>query len=358
MAYSKSFTNLINRIKDSRNEDLNFVGLGNPDAKILFISKECAIDRSDTRGKLFYEAEQTLNAKYWDRDINDIDSYNLPEWFNPSKPYEGAVCVKAIRDEDGSICNNGTTGTWICYQKITDGFFGNVFSENNNVDFYKDSFITELSCVENKYGSYSNATKTSINDRCYELLSDDFYRSFPIVIMNCGRYVKDYDINICKVFNQKYKTTRKYDDGWMRIYENDGRILLLTPFLASCPDSYLDRIVRTLRRFVEKQKLDYCVYYDGSNKSIDKHIFAYYERCWIWQLFLYGEHYENDIKCMNSFGITNEWIDSFNIPRSLVALFFNRYMHWAVMGNFDKEAFMHWFEKIRNAEPSNKQNKS
>lgn len=347
MPYSELFINLINRIKDSRNENLHFVGLGDPNAKVLFVSKECAIDRSNTRGNMFYEAEQMLNAKYWAKDINDIDSYDLPGWFNPSEPYDGAICVKAIRDKDGSICNNGTTATWLCYQKIIKGFFNRTFDENSYVDFYNDSFITELSCIENKDGAYYEATRNSINDRCNELLCDDYFRSFPIVIMNCGKYVKDYDINICKIFNQKYKATRKYDYGWMRIYEKNGRILLLTQFLASCNESYLKRIVSILKRFVEKPKLGYCVYYNGTERSNDKKLFAFYERCWIWHSFLYGEQYEDDIKYMKHYGITEEWIDSFNIPRSLVALFFNRYMHWAVMGNFHKELFMNWFEGVR-----------
>lgn len=44
MEYRNEFIELIDSLKNKDNKSLRFVGLGNPNSKILIVSKECSFD--------------------------------------------------------------------------------------------------------------------------------------------------------------------------------------------------------------------------------------------------------------------------------------------------------------------------
>lgn len=48
MEYRKEFIELIDSLKNENDENLRFVGLGNPNSKILIIGKECSFDKKGT----------------------------------------------------------------------------------------------------------------------------------------------------------------------------------------------------------------------------------------------------------------------------------------------------------------------
>lgn len=70
MEYKKEFIELINNLKNEDNKNLRFVGLENPNSKILIIGKECSLDTNKKLEKLIYELENQANLKQW---INNIE---------------------------------------------------------------------------------------------------------------------------------------------------------------------------------------------------------------------------------------------------------------------------------------------
>lgn len=79
-----------------------FIGYGDPDAKILIVGKECAIDKNNDPFKM-YEHEYLQNFTLWRRNVNGMVSTDSvknwisnPDWgiFNPLAPFKGH-CLKS-----------------------------------------------------------------------------------------------------------------------------------------------------------------------------------------------------------------------------------------------------------------------
>lgn len=96
----------------------------------------------------------------------------------------------------------------------------------------------------------------------------------------------------------------------------------------------------------ETSLLKFCLYYDGTDESVENELWASYEEHWIHACIQTNDQaFQLEVKEMIHNGISEEWIDSFGIPRTLIGAFFNRYCHW--VGMYDKNDFMKWFEEIR-----------
>lgn len=89
-------------------------------------------------------------------------------------------------------------------------------------------------------------TKASINIRCQKLLSHDFFKTFPFVLVHCGHYIRDYNINLEETFNQSYQSTD--DDGdWINVHSNGDRLLLHTRHLSMCSDRLIEKIASYIK---------------------------------------------------------------------------------------------------------------
>jgi hypothetical protein len=65
-------------IRDNdKNDKAEFIGYGNPDADILIIGKECAIDPKHDPDNI-YELSITKNGKQWLSIINDTNNSGKP----------------------------------------------------------------------------------------------------------------------------------------------------------------------------------------------------------------------------------------------------------------------------------------
>lgn len=79
MEYRKEFIALVNSLKNEDDKNLRFVGLGNPNSKILIISKECSFDLEKEQDRFFYKLENQDNLQQWIYNIeNPIDQDALP----------------------------------------------------------------------------------------------------------------------------------------------------------------------------------------------------------------------------------------------------------------------------------------
>ena len=353
MKYPKEFVALVSKVSSETNDSIRFIGQGYPNANILFVGKDCNIDLSSTRGQGCYEMEYLHNAAQWEKNIaNDTDTLDVPQWsigednYNPLYPYRGQKNIKAERTELGEVMNGGASSTWCAWQKLSDKLF-HFPSPSTDIDFHQFTFLTALSSIPSPTDDYSMKVEQSVKARFEVLFSSPYFRSFPIVILACGRFVKDYHIDIEHVFNQSYKYIEQEGKDWMRIFEKEGRLLIHTRPIKLCSDALLDKIALTVQKHLETPLLKYCLYYDGTDESTENSNWGYYERHWLYDCVKTNDQaFQWEVKDMIHCGISEEWIDSFGIPRTLIGIFFNRYCHW--VGLYDKNDFMKWFEGVRS----------
>lgn len=196
-----------------------YIGEGNPDAKILIVGQECAIDR------LNYEKKWVLDLynKNWELWRNNLNNNRLsydsiepwafqkdlrPERFNPYLPYKGQLfyCGK-----------NGTSRTCYNYQKIINA----AANERNGIikaqrfmplTYMKYCFITELndycvpkhsldceylSKIEQLEGEPLNKIIEHHIGARYDLIvnyDQNFFKKFDVVLLATGeRYIEKLD---------------------------------------------------------------------------------------------------------------------------------------------------------------------
>lgn len=355
MEYPKDFIQLVYRLANESSPNLKFIGQGSPRAKMLIVERDSHIDTSTPRGEGCYEMEILHNVQQWQKDfakgINPMevpswpDSYISEENFNPLYPYKGLKNELAVRDDEGSPINKGVSKSWIAYQKLREIIIPT--AGNGIVDFHQMAFLTSLSSVMCPLEGYSDEVKKSVSERCDGLFSDPYFKSFNVILMTCGRMVKDCHIDIEKLFDVKFKDEIKYGDEWIRYYVNGDRLLMLTSPIKKCSDALLEVIGNKAKECLMKPLMKYFVYYDGTDSTISNDLMGSYEH--IWMCFhLLGDEQQYEFEVMDMiqhYGITEEWLDNFGIPRTLIGLFFNRYCHWSYCC-IPKE-FMAWFEDVR-----------
>ena len=106
----------------------------------------------------------------------------------------------------------------------------NLFFVNH---FFNYCFITEFSTASrpnnnNPTEEEIEATRKSIEKRT-PLLSSDFYRSFPIVVLACGKYFDWYNINIERIFDVKWEAPTEQvllNNGkkiWLNLHYSEDR---------------------------------------------------------------------------------------------------------------------------------------
>ena len=117
--YSKEFENLV--YSDQR----DFIGVGNPNAKILIVGKEPAIEEDNVKQK---DLEIKENGNQWrynikhNVDLSEVASLQFDESdinyiYNPLYPYKGQEYKVRTKISERS---RGTSKTWYQYQKLWD----------------------------------------------------------------------------------------------------------------------------------------------------------------------------------------------------------------------------------------------
>ena len=142
-------------INECANEPLQFCGQGNPNADILIIGQES----TDTNeNALILNIERCRN--------------------------------KMERDAPRPIYPKNKT--WANYQYLLDEIYNRKSDYDDKWDFEKYAFTTELSSIPRKKSNYSEA-KPSIKDRLRFFEKSELIKSFPVVILACGGYIKNND---------------------------------------------------------------------------------------------------------------------------------------------------------------------
>jgi len=211
------------RVVDFCKEKNFYLGLGNPDAKILIVGKEIGYGHKESKNpslsEIIKDSEKQANC-------------NLLEW---QKIIRKEKSLKKHLDERQSFFKDkhNRMPTWKSYQEIVSGILG--------VDnfFLNHSFITEysqLSLPKSRYQpeekkEFAKKKKDSINNR-KSLFDLDFFKNFPVVIMACGSYTTKEFVE--SVFSVNFESKTELSKGFSySLYKGEDKILIHTRQLSN-----------------------------------------------------------------------------------------------------------------------------
>lgn len=278
MKYSDEFKSLVVSTTE------NYIGHGNPNAKILFIGQEGASDPEaaiEEDGRNDHSRSLESNRKDWIHNIQlDVGYDNISESctsdtlknYNPLFPYKGQKFQVRSGSEE---CKNlrgeaGTSRTWYNYQKLINRVFELILNERkplnkeSDLGFHQLSFHTDMSAVASKkhnHGRKEDAAKSIV--KRVSLLSSDFFRNFPIVIAAVGHFPKETygDKYFREIFSVEYQGNKGMIPGkWLNVnIRNDEEcpmLLIHTPqFASAISDAYIDQIAKCVVTFASKHHI-------------------------------------------------------------------------------------------------------
>lgn len=174
-------------------------GAGNPYSQILLIGQE-------------HRAKERINSvEAWKEYLSK--NYNYCEKGNPW----------IITDKNNDLWRKfqNSTPTWSCYQHLIEGALPNRHKRvlRGEKDFEFDAFTTELNS-EAKPSSRVNGKdereklRERIEARLEVFKNSDFIKSFPVIILACGGYlrnddkIREIDDTFHVIFSQRYDYSR------------------------------------------------------------------------------------------------------------------------------------------------------
>lgn len=242
----------------------NYIGMGNPNARILIIGREPAHDLNTEEGRNGYHQDQELNRANWK---NLLENNPIDGRCNPRRPFPNQRCLTSHVNMDG-IYNDGTATTWVWYQKLVDLILGREYERPYSlrpVDVHDFCFHTDISAAaaKNISTTNSNAKKASVEERSRDLFSHPFFKQFPIVILAIGTDVGQYvPLDWCdrvlgfptneveKAYNEKDKERMIWVNR-----DSGARILVHTQCLSQTSWEYIE-IIRDI--IWQNGKSDFC----------------------------------------------------------------------------------------------------
>lgn len=222
MNYSTEFKALLNDFPTG------YLGYGNPNAKILFLGQEPAIDLETEN--IRFQAEIASNAKQWASIVShgigyEAVNHQRVEFGIPLHPWANQKYqVKSkLKKDDTLRGKEGTSQTWYKYQKLINTVFEQLYPEykrtkrTDYLNFHQFAFHTDMSDLASKRHLLSDDSKQAVRKRT-RLLSHAFFRHFPVVIAAVGHFPKDSYGN--SYFEDVFDTVFIGDKGkgtWMNL---------------------------------------------------------------------------------------------------------------------------------------------
>jgi len=248
-----------------------FIGTGNPNAKILILGKEAAIDKEKSVAQ--YEQEYAKNNSDWEINLaNNSQFYNIDNWFIKDKlplfntlyPYKGQKNKVERHNKFGKIISGegGTSKTWYNYQKITDSIYFNEIP-SQLINFYEYVFCSELNQETGNYSRDISKSKRAESIQLRKELFDTiFFKDFQITIVAVGHYVRDFNLDLQDIFNMKYneEISKKLSKGLNKEYinihyddlEKPTKILIHTNQLSMVSNELVNRLGKICNDFLRK----------------------------------------------------------------------------------------------------------
>lgn len=252
MEYNKNFEVLLETLPDNE-----YVGLGNPNAKILFIGKEAGIDIGS---EIFHG-----NTKSWKDNV-----FNYSKRFIPEEP---------------NLRN--LNHTWQRYQKLYDAIMSKIGNIDKNqrkdkyeITFLENLFTTEFSNLPAKTTTTAkkqNNFRTELKKRKQIFFNSKFIEQFPIIVIfaNDNDYIETYSGEVCELFKVKFKQLYDYpgkDKIWIHsefIPGEKPKLLIHTRQLTnSISKNLIDSISEVITNFIKANSLN-CICYNKTPISKD-----------------------------------------------------------------------------------------
>lgn len=263
--WSISFEQLLTTTEEGR----EYVGCGNPNARILIIASEVAISPNEERYKWEISDNNLLWRKWMEDGIVEtivhdgiIDDISK---FSPRFPYKGqkySVRSEVKKDDVTHIRSvSGTSRTWYNYQKLMDKVRGVNRSKADLLDFHDICFTSELStCCARKSNEVDEEERIdSISRRAGKtnaFFSSNFFQAFPIVIIASKSYISRYKgvFSLEDLFGLPADSKKSYDGFYTYSRQGDSPKLLICcrHFASRLSDSYINEIASAITEFQNK----------------------------------------------------------------------------------------------------------
>lgn len=261
-----SFKQLLTATKEGN----EYVGCGNPNARILIIASEVAISPNEERYK-WEISDNNLLWRKWMKDgivetiVHDGVIYDISK-FSPRFPYKGQKNsvrseVKKKDDVLHTRSVSGTSRTWYNYQKLMDKVRGVNRSKADLLDFHDVCFTSELStnCAKKSNEVDEKERKDSISRRAGKtnaFFSSNFFQAFPIVIIASKSYIGRYKgvFSLEDLFGLPADSKKSYDGFYTYSRQGDSPKLLICcrHFASRLSDSYINEIASAITEFQNK----------------------------------------------------------------------------------------------------------
>lgn len=263
--WSISFEQLLTTTEEGR----EYVGCGNPNARILIIASEVAISPNEERYK-WEISDNNLLWRKWMEDgivetiVHDGVIYDISK-FSPRFPYKGqkySVRSEVKKDDVTHIRSiSGTSRTWYNYQKLMDKVRGVKRSKADLLDFHDVCFTSELStsCAKKSNEVDEKERKDSISRRAGRtnaFFSSNFFQTFPIVIIASKSYISRYKgvFSLEDLFGLPADSKKSYDGFYTYSRQGGSPKLLICcrHFASRLSDSYINEIASAITEFQNK----------------------------------------------------------------------------------------------------------
>lgn len=210
MKYNENFNELLNKSTDG-----DYIGLGNPNSKILFIGKE-------PKGEVDISIEHG-HTKSWKEKIDYSKRFKLEK----------------------------TNQTWQRYQRLYEEIMSKSDTENYvpkndkyEITFVENVFTTELSSLPAPNTIIAKNLpkfKSELEKRKENFFKSEFIKGFPIVIIfaSDNKYIETYNGEVCDLFNVEFDHLYNYsgkDKIWIHYgvtIDGNPRLLIHTRQLAN-----------------------------------------------------------------------------------------------------------------------------
>lgn len=205
--FNKEFNELLNSLKS---ED-EFVGLGNSNAKILFLGKECG---AEVGSEIYHGSKKSWQHR----------AFDYSESYKPTEKN-----VKNFKH------------TWQRYQKLYEAILKEIKGINVDkqdkyeITFIENVFTTELSNLpasKTKEAKKLHQFHEKLTERKNTFFKSSFIQSFPIVLIlaSDNQYIETYPNEVCELFDVKFVETHNYpgkDKIWIHHSKSEKPKLLI-----------------------------------------------------------------------------------------------------------------------------------
>jgi hypothetical protein len=206
-AVSKSY-DFYNNLENVDSPNPYFIGFGNPNAKILILGKEKGFDKNNLQ-QLKYESIN--NPEEWNNYIkNDIVT-------NKNKFYESEHYINSFFPY---LSKNKSGHTWNKYHTLLNHIYTSIPKFEN--EFFEYAFLSEINYIPSKYSEI----KRFDNHERLKMLSSEFFKSFEVVILACGSYLKKEQIE--NIFSVSYSESILKSRENIHIYQNSNQLIINT----------------------------------------------------------------------------------------------------------------------------------